>query len=206
MYKYTDIIIKKLNNLAMRAFDKHRNMLKSDELHVIRSSHALYEELYTQTYKQFVILFTSFFKKYSHSDIDLYIVGRWIDKILQGYNPVTKYIFDNEVDRKRSRLAESIIASTDKNAEYKKALRLWSAMTAQYAIDVTDEAVKQAYIKDGVKYVKWVTNIDGRECSECRDRNGKIYAIDKVPAKPHIGCRCYLVRANEDRKRNDTSN
>ena len=57
----------------------------------------------------------------------------------------------HEVDRKRSRFAESLIASDTKTKEVETALRYWSAMVTQYAIEVTDAAVKQAYIDDGIK-------------------------------------------------------
>lgn len=60
-------------------------------------------------------------------------------------------------------------------------------------IDITDKAVEQAYLDNDVEKVVWVTIKDERRCVECRKRDGKIYDIAKVPPKPHLGCRCYLL-------------
>ena len=88
--------------------------------------------------------------------------------------------FDN---RKAHRMAE-------------KAMRYWSKQTGQYAIDVTDEAVKLAYSDAGIEEVMWITARDELVCDECGPLDGKVFPIDRVPPKPHWGCRCkrYPVR------------
>jgi SPP1 gp7 family putative phage head morphogenesis protein len=57
-------------------------------------------------------------------------------------------------------------------------------------LEAVDNATLDGYKDSGVDEVEWHTNIDGRECKVCRERNGKIYKIDKVPPKPHRNCRC----------------
>ena len=34
-----------------------------------------------------------------------------VEEFFNAYNPVTKYVFSNEIDRKKSRLFESLVAS-----------------------------------------------------------------------------------------------
>jgi hypothetical protein len=57
-------------------------------------------------------------------------------------------------------------------------------------LDMVDVAMLYTLKLMGVEKVQWVTNIDGRECKTCRERNGEIYDIDKIPPKAHRGCRC----------------
>lgn len=192
MYEQTDKIIKYLNKRFIRIFSKAKTLSSFEELNVIKYSQSMYNELERITEKAFLLLAKRVYLENSESE-KTDIVVAWLLGVLKAYNPVTKYVYLHEVERKRSRFAESLIASSTKTKEVETALRYWSAMVRQYAIDVTDSAIKQAYIDDGVLKVKWITLDDERMCVECGKRNGNIYDIAKVPPKPHIGCRCYLV-------------
>ncbi len=108
------------------------------------------------------------------------------------YNPVTKYVFKNEIDRKRARFAESMLASTTPAAEVALAKRLLAATNAQFMDDVTFESLVQAYKDNGAEKVQWVTAVDDRRCRQCAAMHGKIFPIDKIPPKPHIHCRCWV--------------
>lgn len=192
MYEYTDKIIRYMNKRFIRIFGNAKGMTSFDALNVIQYSHAMYEELLQITLDALLLLAKQVYKdnsKLSATDI----ATAWLLGLLSAYDPVTKYVFTNEVERKCSRFAESVIASNTKAKEIETALRLWSAMTNQYAIEVTDAACKQAYVDDGVEKVIWVTVEDERRCTECMKREGKVYDIARVPPKPHIGCRCYLL-------------
>ena len=107
-----------------------------------------------------------------------------------------------ETERKAARLGEALAAAVSAGMATSKAvdeaLRLWSNMVTQYAIEITDEARRAAMEEDGVTDVEWVSREDGRRCKICKDRHGKIYPIRKVPPKPHIGCRCYLKPARKE--------
>lgn len=157
-------------------------------------------------------------KIYKKADMDL------VEELLEMYNPVTKYVFNHEVERKKSRFAESIIASNYKKGEIetplkmssrterkkshftestavsnnrmeeiKTALNLWCRMVSQYAIEITDYATVKKYLADNVKYVRWITQKDRRRCQLCKSRHNKVYPIKKIPSKPHLNCRCYVV-------------
>ena len=192
MYEYTDVIIRYLNKRFIEVFHRLKSLVSFDELNVLQSTRLIYDELMQITEEKLLELAVYYYNgtvKNSKTNID----REWLYLILDDYDPITKYVFIHEVERKRARLAESILASQNKSKEIDTALRYWSAMVAQYAIEVTDEAVKQAYVDDGVEMVMWVSMLDDRRCKECEKREGKVYDISNVPPKPHIGCRCYLV-------------
>ncbi len=192
MYEYTDVIIRYLNKRFIEVFHRLKSLVSFDELNVLQSTRLIYDELMQITEEKLLELAVYYYNgtvKNPKTNID----REWLYLILDDYDPITKYVFIHEVERKRARLAESILASQNKSKEIDTALRYWSAMVAQYAIEVTDEAVKQAYVDDGVEMVMWVSMLDDRRCKECEKREGKVYDISNVPPKPHIGCRCYLV-------------
>ena len=100
---------------------------------------------------------------------------------------MTGYVYDREAERKRLRLNEQILTAREydsrelfNNSLRKTANLLWTQII-QYGVDVVDKASLQAYKDMGVKKVRWITNEDGRECNECRERHRKIYKISEVP-------------------------
>lgn len=124
----------------------------------------------------------------------------WLMAILLAYDGVTKYVYEHEIDRKRARFAEALIATKKKQQEFSTAMSLLWKQTAQYGITVTDEAVMQAYKDFGITKVRWIAEKDSRTCEVCRSRHNKIYPIGKAPKKTHYGCRCYYeaVKEGED--------
>lgn len=127
------------------------------------------------------------------------ITAAWLALLLGGYDAVTKYVFTHEVDRKRARMAEAVIASKGKGMpELLRARDLWTKQVTQYSITVEDEAVVEAYRTLGVEKVQWIAKIDGRECEVCRERHKRVYKLDAVPAKPHYNCRCYIIPVESD--------
>ena len=192
MYEYTDVIIRYLNKRFIEVFHRLKSLVSFDELNVLQFTRLIYDELMQITEEKLLELAVYYYNdavKNPKTAID----REWLYLILNDYDPITKYVFMHEVERKRARLAESILASQNSSKEIDTALRYWSAMVAQYAIEVTDAATKQAYIDDGVELVMWVSILDEKRCKECGKRESKIYDIFSVPPKPHIGCRCYLV-------------
>ena len=136
--------------------------------------------------------------------IDMDFVNEWLERP----DFVTRYVFDAETERKAERLAEAIEATSGdgfhstgnrpgsgRDAEIDKAVRYWSRQIGQYALNLTDYALIQAYQDAGVPEVMWLTAMDERVCGECGPLHGKVFQIDEVPPKPHWGCRCRLVPA-----------
>ena len=170
-------------------------MMAMDELNVIQASRELYSKLDSSNQTAFLKLARARYKDITSEEGEEFISLAWLMAILLAYNPVTEYIYENEVTRKRERYAESMIASANKLAVINRSMSLWMRQTEQFMVFVEDAAVLDGYKKNGIKQVRWVTQKDERTCPTCGPMNGKIYNINKVPPKPHHNCRCYVVPA-----------
>ena len=185
-YSYTDLVISVLRKDALRLFENFK-LASFDELNVLQAAIELYNKLYDDMKRKFLLLMKNTCLKVGGNEDDL--DEQFLLAFLAEYNPITEYKFLNEVDRKRARFEESII-SKESLDPMNKALRLWSNMISEYAVEFTDRVAIEEYKKYGVNYLQWITNIDGKECEVCRERHKKIYHLNKFPEKPHIGCRC----------------
>lgn len=191
-YSKTDKTIAYLNKQFAKLF---RRVASFDELNVIAVSHEIYNEALKITEQEATRLVKSVYDSYRESEALPSSEAHELTVALMGaYNPTTKYVYRNELDRKRSRFAEGVISSDTPREEVELAKRLLIALNKQFADDATFEAVVKAYTDDGVKRVRWITAVDDRRCKECKARHNKIYEIDKIPAKPHLHCRCYVVK------------
>lgn len=187
MYEYTDRAIKYLDRRYIRMFGQLGTLASFDELNVTASVRSLYRELERLTRDIFLRIAR---RAYERADGPGSLDAEWVDALLAGYDPVTKYVFAHEVERKAARFAEALIASRQAPAEVKTALRLWSRMAREYAVRVTREATKKALSDRGVQRWRWHT-LDGGACSICAGRNGRVWRPEDYPDPPHIGCRCY---------------
>lgn len=191
-YKITDKTIAYLNKQYVKLF---RKVTSFDELNVIEVSHEIYDEAVKVTEQEVTRLVKTVYDRTAETRVmDSSEAYAFVLALMLAYNPVTKYIYRNELERKRSRFAEGVISSDTPREEVEVAKRLLVAVNKQFADDATFDAVVQAYADEGVEEVRWVTSIDDRRCSECKSRHGKIYPIDDIPSKPHIHCRCYVEK------------
>lgn len=188
-YSKADKVIAYLN----RQYGKYFRSVRSfDELNVIQVSHEIYEKIYTLVEKEATRLASAVYKDYNSEKGSTFDAAAFVLLMLMAYNPVTKYVFKNELDRKRSRFAESLIASETPVEDMALAKRLVAAMNAQFMDDITFEVMVKAFEDKGVERVRWFTHPDDKRCKTCKDRHGKIYPIHKIPSKPHIHCRCWV--------------
>lgn len=192
MYERTDSSFEKLRAKIIKEFAKSRRLTAMDELNIIKACKDLYSKLDDNNRKEFLKLARARYRDITGKEDEEKISMKWLLVLLLGYNPVTEYVYENEVTRKRERFTESIVASANKLIMIKRAMSLWLRQTEQYLILVEDAAVLEGYKTLGVKRVRWVTQHDDRRCEECAERHGEVYDIDKVPPKPHRNCRCYL--------------
>lgn len=189
-YSKTDKTIAYLNKQYARLF---RRVLPTDELNVIEVSHEIYDSAYTLAEQEATRLAKSVYGSYSREKSeDSFDAESFVLALILAYNPVTKYMFKNELDRKRARFAEGVLSSKAPAEEIALAKRLLAALNAQFMDDVTFDTVIQAYMDNGTKKVRWVTAVDDRRCKRCASMHGRIYPIDKIPDKPHIHCRCWV--------------
>ena len=122
----------------------------------------------------------------------------WIEEFFDEYNPVTKYVFSNEVDRKKSRLFESLVASTkERHQSYKTAENLIIRQIKQYAVELEDAVAKTVYKDVGVEKVEWVAEHDHKTCGVCSELDGEVFNLKDAPDKQHPNCRCYLIPVKE---------
>ena len=192
MYRKTDKVIAYLSKQYAKLF---KRLTSFDELNVINVSHEIFDEAVILTEQEVTRLVkTVYDSKREGGEISSADALSLVLTLMLAYSPVTKYIYRNEMDRKRSRFAEGVIASDRPNEEVALAKRLMIATNKQFAEDATFAAIVQAYKDDGVEKVRWVTAEDDKRCVECKSRHGKIYPINNIPPKPHRYCRCYVEK------------
>ena len=185
----------KLKTQIKKVFSRYKAIMKFDETNLIKKSKGLYKELSIINEEAFLEIANEIYHEINPED-DKKLDKKWLAVILLGFEATTKYVYEHEVDRKRSRLYEALMSSKS-NAEFMTAFNLWWRQTAQYGIIVSDRAVIQAFKDAGVKKVRWNTEKDDRVCHTCKERSGKVYPIDKIPSKTHYNCRCWLSEVKE---------
>ena len=126
----------------------------------------------------------------AHQMANKAITMEWVDDVLNQTDFITLYRFDTETERKAYALAETLEVSQDRDYEINKALRFWSQQLGQYAINITDYAVIQAFMDYGLEYAMWESENDNVVCNECYSYDQQVFRIDELPVKPHWGCRC----------------
>ena len=93
---------------------------------------------------------------------------KWVESYLQEYNPVTRYIYEKEVERRRMRLNECILTDREFDSrenfqtDIRRSANYWWTQTLQYGIGACDAAMLAAFRDCGVKRVRWVTMEDDR--------------------------------------------
>ena len=209
MYRLADKLLEQLKKLIRREFNR-LGIFGFDELNaprVTRETTDLFDRMKAENKKRYL----EAAKKAYLDAVALAVAAgyrdpgegkisdAWLIGFLGAYNFVSGYLYESEAERKRLRLAEQMMTAreylnrTRYNDSLRRSANLWWTQTAHYMLDAVDKATLDGYRDSGVEKVKWHTNIDGRECSVCRERHEKVYAIDKVPPKAHRNCRCYLV-------------
>lgn len=199
IYERADKVAEYLTKQYVREFGKYNNIGDFDALNVIKKSKKLYDWLDKITREAFLMMANLVYKDEANEDGDL--AEAWLSGVLDDYDPVTKYIYSNEWERKRQLFAEGIISSPTK-AEEKDELRLsmryLTRQAVQYTITVADRAQLDAYRNNGIRRVRWDAESDTRVCDICHSRHNRVYDISNVPPKPHYGCRCHLIPIVEE--------
>ena len=202
IYEACDKAIQEMNRESLRDFGKLK-LAKWDELNVIQTVSKVYtasarnarKKYYEVAFEAYVLAMTMCGEdaKDAHRKAEKAIDAEWVNEILERTDFVTLYRFDTEMERKAYRLAEALEVSNERDFEINKALRFWSQQLGQYAINMTDYAVLQAFADAGVEKVMWVSEHDNRVCNECHSYDGQVFEIDELPVKPHWGCRCHYI-------------
>ena len=109
MYQKTDKVIAYLSKQYSKLF---RRITSFDELNVINVSHEIFDEAVILTEREVTRLVKAVYdSKREGGEISSADALSLVLTLMLAYNPVTKYIYRNEMDRKRARFAEGVIAS-----------------------------------------------------------------------------------------------
>ena len=199
IYRSCDRTIREMNRDIVASFGRLK-MAKWDRINIIRTVTDVYRRSLRKARKRYEEVFYDAYllgammcgksRAEAKRMADTAQIEELVHLLLNDVDPVTRYRFTEEAERKAYRLAESMEVAQSRNLEIDRAMRYWSKQVAQYAILATDAALLEAFEDAGAEKAEWVTQKDEKVCHECRKRDGKVYPIDKFPAKPHIGCRC----------------
>lgn len=213
IYEPCDRAIQEMNRQNLKAFGKLK-LADFDRLNVIRTVKQVYRKAAKEAEKKyFEVAYEAYILGLIMCEVDVKktakmadkaITAEWVDDILTQTDFVTLYRFDTEAERKAERLVEAIAVAEDvegrgdqkrsmyinRDAQIDQALKMWTKQLGQYAINVTDYAVLQAFEDAGVQEAEWVCARDEKVCSSCRGMHGKRYKLSEFPSKPHINCRC----------------
>lgn len=208
MYKHLDSLIE-AEKKKIRAEFNHLSVTGFDELNVVNTRKAtqeMYDKFISDNETLYLKAAKNAYKKAVKSAKDENYSGEetevdmgWLAVVLAGYNLVTGYLYSKEADRKRLRLNEQILTAREYSnrtmyqESLRKAANLWYTQTTQYGISVVDEATIKGFKDMGVKEVRWIAADDEKTCPVCGARDNKVYRLNKIPPKPHYGCRCYIV-------------
>lgn len=193
-YFLTDQTIAYLDGQLIEQFDRLRSLLAIDKINIIGEVNAMFSALDTLIRASLLQLANAVYAENCEKDVHRTLDEDWLDFILAAYDPMSKYVYYNEMDRKRARLIEALMASPDPAGEIKSTLRQMSFLCRIYAVRVTDEAALQAFRDEEETLVRWIAEKDNRTCPVCWTRDGKVYEIEFLPPKPHPNCRCYFRR------------
>lgn len=206
MYRLADKLLEQLKKMIRREFNR-LGIIGFDELNASRVSRET-TELFDRLMRENKRLYLKAAQKaYDDAVAAAKAAGyegspenrineAWVVALLGAYNFVSGYLYESEAERKRLRLGEQMMTAREYqnrplyNDSTRRTANLWWTQTSHYMLESVDNATLDGFRDSGVDKVMWVTNIDGKECSVCRERNGKIYDIDKFPPKPHLRCRC----------------
>lgn len=192
-------IIKKLN----REF-RHNRLALFDEMNIVgvrKHINKLYKDAYKIIKTELLEILNPLYKEIYDEAIALGFDGDlrdldegWIEEFFDEYNPTTKYVFKNEIERKKSYLFESVVADpVSRHQSYNKAEKYLVRQVKQGGIDIEDAIAMQVFHDLGVTKVKWVAENDYKTCNECKELDGEIFEIDEAPGKAHHNCRCILI-------------
>ena len=201
IYDFADRAIKDMNRRNLRAFDKLK-LLNFDEMNILHTV--------TSTYKNSVKLAKSHYKAIflnafldaieevgrKNADREDSVLNDWLLDMLEDYDALTHYRFNEETERKTARTAEALIATKVDSREVERALRLWTLQVGAYADRSVLDGRLEAFREAGIKKVMWITQDDNKVCVNCDALDKKIFPIDQVPPRQHYGCRCYLKPVN----------
>ena len=214
IYRHADRELKHMFRHVGAEFQNGALRAAWDDLNVISITTQV-NELYSRLYEYMLGRYVRIAKRaYRDAWDELYPgekPGRDLDylfvaMVLDGYDDKTEYKYSSEWQRKRDRLNEALLsigpegtANGQRAREaFQRARRLLERQIMDMADTMTDDARNEAFRDAGVDEVQWNTQRDTKVCHECRERDGEVYTLDRLPPK-HPHCRCYYTPVRRER-------
>lgn len=193
------LVKQEFNRLTLAGFDQ-LNVIRTAELtaqiyqKIDRFCRKHYEEICEWVYEW---VYVQYGKDSPDKDWTK-VVDRW----LKGYDPVTRYVYGSELERKRLRLNEGILTAREYadrkmlTEAVRTAAGLILTQGMQYGLDLIGEMQEQAYQEaDPESELLYHACDDNRTCDDCRECDGKIYKASEAPRIPqHYRCRCWYTQ------------
>lgn len=209
-FDYTDKVMKIYLKTVVKTFSSlgnRINVLKFDEINsrnkgeqaIFKYVKKAYVDMYDECLEMYEAIAKQMYAYVRKGDKYKFNEKKFVKEFIENPDRVTKYIFKDETDRKRSRLLEALLAvmlakKMTFKVELNVAMKLWSKQALQTADDIAMAALIQAYKDAGVKKVIWCTQEDERVCEDCEPLDGQVYPIDEMPDFPqHYACRCFVI-------------
>ena len=202
-YRLADRAAKRLAEKTRQRVEESKrklSLMDFDEVNALKETVRLYRQLSMDCKKEWEQLYRD-----RYTEMWLYLKGKKPDEdvidelvamefaqLLYAPHPVTRYVFDSEVIRKRDRVWEDMEASptkTQKQIALDKGARFWVQMTGWYTDFTSQDAEIKAYENAGIKKLRRREMNDEKVCQTCRELDGKVYEIKKIPPLEHLRCR-----------------
>ena len=206
-YQISNAAAEKITTKIHREF-RHNRLALFDEMNIVQTKkhvHKLYGKIYEIVKQEFMKIVNEIYQTIYDEAVAMGFDGdirnldeAWVEEFFDLYNPVTKYVFSNEIDRKESRLFEALVSNElERLKSYAYAERLITNQIEQYSIDLEDSIAKVVYEDTKVKKVMWNAELDHKTCGVCSELDGQIFELNDVPPKQHHNCRCWITPVKE---------
>lgn len=210
MYEYIDKNLEKYRKQIQRLFNNSRLRISAryspETLEKVSTAEIkkLLKKLKQKDHDFFWLML--FYVLALPEDADLEYELRELDfdfsAFLASYNATTRYVYENEIQRKSARYNEGIIALNNPSGDdtyqlMKDNIRYWVKQCEEISVDMEREVVIKQAQKAGYKKMRWDAVGDEKTCKECRKLNGQIFNIADIPPRPHYGCRCILTTIDD---------
>ena len=203
IYRHADKANGAINARMTAEFQNMSASLRFDELNVVtvkKRVTAMYQRIQKVARREYRKVVKAV-KKDTEKELNIGPVklaaAALVAGVLTGYDPVMRYVYTHEWNRKRDRLVESLMASGSRREMREaltRAMTLLAGQAGQFADNLTDKTRTEVFAIAGVDEVYWNTQRDGRVCKVCEERDGQKYPLMDLPDK-HPRCRCYITAA-----------
>lgn len=175
---------------AIRSFDdelearfRDLSLLPFDEANLLAKVREAYSDILSLALMTFAAIASSHSKAYGMA---------YASRFASEPSKVLKYSFSSELERIGDRLYEALVATEGSNDELDAAEAKTAWLVGEFGVEIDDQSYVDAKSAEGAERFVWRTADDERVCGRCSPLDGKVFAKDEIPVKPHPNCRCWV--------------